>query len=409
MATKKAAAEAELVARVTSRVAHLEAMWNYHATRPGKALIIRPRLTGDDYTTLGSNVWAANAKQKAIDQGWTVVDLDAGAATRTAIENAITTEQPDLIMHFDHGSEMTMWGQSGNSLQAGIDDANINLASGRIISTVSCLSAAGLGPAGIAAGVRAYLGYNDLHGFWTGYQDMFGAAANAANYALLECKTMQEAFDAAWAAYDQLYNDLLAMGGFAATYVAPTALDDRDRLTLLGSTGAVACPQVLICRIGGPGTPCLIGLPGTIHCKIGLPDTACKVGLPGIPQCIPGAPDTACKLGGPGTVHCMIGLPDSVVCAIGGPTSKCKVGLPDSLVCKSGLPDTVVVICKGGGPQFEQFLECAAGPGGPLLFLKDELVTNPDVLDLVVIDMSRVPRELQKPMRELFARIQKER
>jgi hypothetical protein len=159
-----------------------------------------------------------------------------------------------------------------------------------------------LGPAGIAEGVTAYLGYTDLHGFWEGYQDEFGEAANAANYALLECKTMQQAFDIGWAAYDQLYNDLLALGGFAANFVAPTALHDRDCFALLGSTDAVACPA---------GLHCVPGLPDQmVHCRIGMPDM--------VVYCRPGLPDTALPL-------CKA-IPDMVLCARG--PDMCTAGPP---------------------------------------------------------------------------------
>jgi hypothetical protein len=365
MAPQKIAREPDIMARVTERVAMLEKAWQFHATRPGKALVIRPRVPGDDYTTLGSNVWGANAKQKALDEGWDVVDLDANAATRAAIEAAITNEQPDLVLHFDHGSAMTMWGQDANALQAGIDDVNVHLASGRIASTVSCDTASGLGPAAIGAGVRAYLGYTLHHIFWTPYQDEFGVAANAANYALLECKTMQQAFDAGWAAYDQLYNDLLAMGGAAANLVAPSALHDRDCFALLGTASAVACPLVL-------------------HCMVGLPDT--------VMHCMKGAPDQV--------LACRYGLPLEVL--------RCRLGLPDTPIieCSSGLPDTELLVCKAG-PEFGPWAKaCAAGPS--VLVLKEELVSQPEVRDWVVIDMSRVPRAMQKPLRQMLDQIRRE-
>lgn len=281
MPGKEMKLDPEMMERVSTRVSVLEQLWHLQVSRPGKLLLIRPRVPGDAYTEIGSNNWAADVKQKALDEGWTVHDLHANDATRQKIEDAINADHPDLIIHYDHGSNMTMWGQKNNALEAGLDDSNIALASGRIVSTVSCLSAAGLGPTGIGVGVTAYMGYTDLHSFWTGYEDDFGEAANAANYALLECKTMQEAFDEGWAAYDQLYGDLLALGGFAANFVAPTALHDRDCFALLGSTSAVACPAGLLCRPGLPGTEihCVRGGPdmAVVHCRVGQPDMAMEL------------------------------------------------------------------------------------------------------------------------------------
>ena len=158
------------------------------------------------------------------------------APSHEQIEVAINAEKPTLVIHYNHGSNFTLWGQESNVLEPGLDDENIAIVSGRMLSTVSCLSATGLGPLAITDGVTSYLGYTDLHTFWTGsYAARFGLAANAANFALLECKTAQEAFDIGWAAYDLLFTQLLAEGGFAASTVAPTALHDRDCFALLGS------------------------------------------------------------------------------------------------------------------------------------------------------------------------------
>lgn len=333
--------------RIEKRVNLLETVWVRELKAPGRLLLIRPRVPGDDYTVFGSNVWAGEVKTKALDEGWTVVDLNSNDATRENIEDAISTERPDLIMHYDHGGAMTLWGQEDDALEPGLDDLNINLASGRIVSTVSCLSASGLGPAGIAAGVTAYLGYTDLHSFWTGgYEGRFGEASNAANFALLECKSMQEAFDAGWAAYDQLYVDLLAEGGFSATTVAPTALHDRDCFTLLGSTGAVACPQASFFQ--------------------------CRPGLPNSPY--------VCLKGGPNTpILCRFGQPNSI-----GPMCK---AMPDVAAC-------------GKGPD----MGCAAGP---MLDIREILEVYPD--DLVVVNMDKLPQDMKKSFNLLLSKIRNER
>lgn len=283
MVTKRVSKATSVVSvSIQDRLAVLEKIWHWHVTRPGKLLLIRPRIPGDGYTEIGSNNWAADVKQKAIDEGWTVIDLNANNATRENIEASITDDRPDLIIHYDHGSTFTMWGQESNALEAGLDELNIGLATGRIVSTVSCYTAAGLGPAAIGDGVVAYLGYTEPHAFWTGFENDFGPAANAANYALLECKTVQESFDIGWAAYDALYVDLLGRGGFAATHVAPTALHDRDCFAMLGSSTAVACPRSLTVHcyaIPDNVVPCRYGIPRMTVCK-GLPIFRCNAGLP---------------------------------------------------------------------------------------------------------------------------------
>jgi len=342
---------------LTARIAQLESIWHLLQPRPGKLLLIRPLIPGDDYTQLGSHIWAGQVKQKALAEGWTVVDLDANGATRAAIESAITNEKPDLIIHYDHGSTFTQCGQESNALIDGLDTGNIHLATGKVASTVSCDTAAGLGPAAVAAGVRAYLGYTEHHTFVIGWAQDFGDAANAANFALLECKTVQQAFDEGWAAYDLLYNNLLAAGGTAAAYAAPWALHDRDCFALLGTSSAVACPGGLkVCAVGGPFMEVTICARqpdfSVLHCSLGNPDLS--------------------------YIQCKPGLPDMV----------------DLVLCKAA-PDQV--LC-GHGPDM-----CTAGP--PLI-IREILEDYP--YNKVLIDMDKVPEDLQKPFREMLDRMRRE-
>ena len=249
-----------------------------------KLLLIRPRIPGDDYTELGSYDWAGLVKQKALDLGWVVTDLGGNDATRENVESKINEVKPNLIIHYDHGSTFTLWGQEADSLEPAIDSANVGRLANRITSTVSCSSAGGLGPLAITNGATSYLGYDEHHVFVSGYQDKFGEASNAANYALLECKTVEEAYQAGIAAYNDLYNDLMSTGDF---FAAGWVLHDRDCFVMLGSSDVNACPAVLL------------------HCRTGLPDS-------------------------PIEIHCRTGLPDSMVI-------RCRTGLPDSMIlCKAG-------------------------------------------------------------------------
>lgn len=277
--------------------------------RKKKLLLIRPRKPGDDYTELGSYDWAGLVKQKALDLGWVVTDLAINDATRENVESKINEVKPTLIIHYDHGGTFTLWGQESNALEPAIDSANVGLLANRITSTVSCKSADGLGPLAITNGATSYLGYDENHAFVIGYQDRFGGAANAANYALLECKTVEEAYQAGIDAYTHLYNDLIASGDvFAANWV----LHDRDCFVMLGSNDANACPPALVLQQ---------------RCRSGLPDSMVVL------QCKPG-------------------LPNSMV------VLQCKLGLPDSMVfqCKAGLP---VLTCAAGPYMFDK---CGAGP-----------------------------------------------
>ncbi len=270
-----------------------------------KLLLIRPRITGDAYTEIGSYNWAGEVKQKAVDEGWDVLDLSINNATREKIEEALNDFNPTMIIHYDHGSSFTLWGQESNASEPGIDELNVDEAAGTVISTVSCQSASGLGPAAISEGVKSYIGYTENHAFVMGRDAEFGTASNAANFALLEGKTTQEAFDIGWAAYDALVDNLLAMDD---DFSAAWAMHDRDCLALLGDVNAKGYTKepALHCIKGGPDSVllCKIGLPNSsILCKLGLPDLhipSCKFGLPnsvGPEKCLAG-PYIACG-GGP--------------------------------------------------------------------------------------------------------------
>lgn len=201
-----------------------------------KVLIIRPNCPGDNYTTLFSFPAATLVKNKAVAEGWTVTDLQGNNTNRTNVESNINTVKPDYVIHYDHGSNFTLYGQNANVITPAIDDTNVNLLAKRAVSTVSCESANGLGPLAIAATTKAYLGYDDLHWVHLWYLDKFNEASNAANNALLEGKTFQEAYDIAYAKYTEKWGELVGTDPGAAALL----LHDRDHLTLLGNPSARA-------------------------------------------------------------------------------------------------------------------------------------------------------------------------
>ena len=201
-----------------------------------KLLIIRPNCPGDNYTTLFSFPAATLVKNKAVAEGWTVTDLQGNNSNRANVESNINTVKPDYVIHYDHGSNFTLYGQNANAITPAIDDANVNLLAGRAVSTVSCESANGLGPLAIAATSKAYLGYDDLHWVHLWYLDKFNEASNAANSALLEGKTFQEAYDIAYAKYTEKWAELVGTDPSAAALL----LHDRDHLTLLGNPSSRA-------------------------------------------------------------------------------------------------------------------------------------------------------------------------
>jgi hypothetical protein len=208
-----------------------------------KLLIIRPNVPGDNYTASFSYYAAGQVKTKAIAEGWTVTDLTANNTNRANVETTINSVKPDFIIHYDHGSSYTLYGQNSNLITPAIDSANVDLLSKRAVSTVSCESADGLGPLAISSGeAKAYLGYDDLHWVHLWYLDKFTEASNAANYALLEGKTYQQAYDLAIQKYTEKYNELAPLDASAAGLM----LHDRDHLQLLGDPNAKAYGSVVL-------------------------------------------------------------------------------------------------------------------------------------------------------------------
>lgn len=208
-----------------------------------KLLIIRPNVPGDNYTAAFSYNAAEQVKAKAIAEGWTVTDLAANNANRANVEQKINDIKPDFIIHYDHGSSYTLYGQNSNTITAAIDSGNVALLSKRAVSTVSCESASGLGPLAVSsAETKAYMGYDELHWVHLWYLDKFTEAANAANYALLEGKTYQQAYDLAIQKYTEKYNELAGVDASAAGLM----LHDRDHLQLLGNPNAKAYSITLV-------------------------------------------------------------------------------------------------------------------------------------------------------------------
>jgi hypothetical protein len=218
-----------------------------------KLLLIRPTVSGDYFTNM-SHEWAERVNEKAIAEGWDVVDLSGMAATRSNIENALSTialERPNLVIHYDHGSEFTLYGhtpeRSGmetiDDITPAIDERNIELTAGMFVSAMACFSASGLGPLAIFERTSGYLGYTSaLIGSFR-IPDRFGEAVNAPNFAILEGKSPEEAFEIGYQAWDRLYEEeadaAAARSGNGGGLLdlefwdAGAALCNRDCFTLL--------------------------------------------------------------------------------------------------------------------------------------------------------------------------------
>jgi len=191
--------------------------------------------------------------------------------------------------------------------------------------------------------------------------------------------------------------------------------------------GTVCLLGPIICRLGGPGSPCRLG--GPIHCIVGGPDQPCRLGGPrdcfvgGPIHCIAGGPDQRCRTGGP--IHCRIGGPDQP-CLIGGPGQPCRlggpiqcvVGGPDQPCPPGGGPGGLCVVggpltpeCRAGGPIIpckSGPQQCTAGPvvgclaGPPLI---EEIDPGKLVSGEMVIDLDRLSPEQRGLVAQLIKKL----
>jgi hypothetical protein len=206
-----------------------------------RLLLVRPNIRSDRFTRL-SHGWAELVKTKAIDEGWHVEDLSGARATRRNVETALsrtTLQRPSLIIHYDHGTEFTLYGNrasrpphSFEDLVPVIDESNISMTAGMFVSAMACLSASGLGPLAIYERASGYLGYTNFlcASLDREVQNRFGEAVNAPNFALLEGRSPSDAFEIGYRAWDQLCSELLEENRF---FDWAFATINRDYFSLL--------------------------------------------------------------------------------------------------------------------------------------------------------------------------------
>jgi hypothetical protein len=206
-----------------------------------KLLLIRPK--HDEFTRRFSYP-ASDLKDKAVREGWQVKELEIDDTNRDNVENNIIDEDPDFIIHYGHGGFDKLCGHEKEAvLECTGEQSNVGLLSSAVVSTVSCSSALTLGPAAFRASTRnksAYLGYNMPFGCYYEYFNFFKRAANAANKALLEGKTFQEAKTIGCNQYTTEIGNLLDLNDPTKYIAALIMYIDRDHLRLVGNGSAQA-------------------------------------------------------------------------------------------------------------------------------------------------------------------------
>ena len=204
-------------------------------------LLIAPHHASPDYTDwsiLGADDFFTFANPIA-----TVKYLKDTQATRVNVEKELKTFNPKLVVHYDHGGTNAIYGESSiNTPQAVIDTSNADKLWLRVMSTISCLSASGLGPTAIGKGCSCYIGYNDLHWIVTTTHQAFWNCGSMVHKKLALGYTTQTGYDAAIITYNANIAHFASIGD---TFTAVHLQMDRDRLTLLGSKTATTCPRRL--------------------------------------------------------------------------------------------------------------------------------------------------------------------
>ncbi|EKD99381.1 MAG: hypothetical protein ACD_22C00278G0009 [uncultured bacterium] len=119
-------------------------------------LITRPN---HDVATNYLYYWSQDILEAAKRKARPVVDLKSRRATKKEFTSILKKVQPSLVIINGHGSGSTVMGQDDEPLVTTRD--NLDIFKGKIVYARSCKSAQKLGPACVAQGAKAYIGYSD--------------------------------------------------------------------------------------------------------------------------------------------------------------------------------------------------------------------------------------------------------
>ena len=220
-----------------------------------KLLLIIPNDLNDDFTSKFSYPAAALLPNYASQKGWDVTVLGSPSeaiADRTNVEsNLPPNKNPDLVIHYGHGMPTELKG-SGKDIVLNCKGSNKNVPdklTWAVVSTVSCFSALDFGNCALkknrierGQSKGGFLGYTGPMGANYGdYKEHFISAANAANYALLDGKSFEEARKIGYEQYTKELDDLHDLHDpYVELFVATMMWADRLFLTRLGDPTATA-------------------------------------------------------------------------------------------------------------------------------------------------------------------------
>lgn len=168
--------------------------------------IIRPRSGDEKDATRVTYQWGQKLINYAVGIGYDVLDLAYPNVTYQNISAILDKYKPDMLIHFGHGCDTYLMGDTECILTGGteIDNTcascempeNLHNVNGTIIVAYSCHASNELGKQMIAAGAKAFVGFRDYLMFTeddVDIQDVFRDALLPLSERIMNGCTVEEA------------------------------------------------------------------------------------------------------------------------------------------------------------------------------------------------------------------------
>jgi len=181
-------------------------------------------------------IFVKDIKDELDRKNWKYIYLTGMDASRANLKDAIDRNPIKLFFPCDHGDKDVLYGRSG---EIAVSMVNAGLLEGTITSALACLSAAELGPEVIRKGGLAYIGYDEVYGFYTTGDvpvDGFKESAVKVDIELINENTTGDAHKASIKEYDKWidYWDK-SEDPYAGDYMT-WLVWDKEHLKLLGDS-----------------------------------------------------------------------------------------------------------------------------------------------------------------------------
>ena len=208
-----------------------------------KVLITRPEF---DYPTRYISAWAKKIVELVNKKG-NALDLPREKSNRKLVESMLKKHNPSLVFFNGHGGKDCVMGQDNEVLvKAGQNEAMLT---DKIVYSLSCGSAAILGPASVNSGARAYIGYKrdfalmyDENKRTRCHEDklaeLFLGPSNQVMVSLLKGHTVHEAHISAKNSFKKNIRKLLTSTSSPHSVCVPYLLWDLQAFIVVGDSAA---------------------------------------------------------------------------------------------------------------------------------------------------------------------------